>query len=732
MHRSMQRPMSRRSLTTPTNICLSPFHRPLVVMLALLCLAVAIISLYSPSLNAAQGARAEKPVKIIPNRRCLKCHNDEDDMTSERDDGTIVNIYIDAERFSHSVHGEQPCMGCHNSIKKAKHEKPLPKSIGCVECHLKTWEQQQGSDDPQYKRLDVVVAQIDSYMDSVHARPNLMDQSNTNATCYDCHDAHNVGTIGSAARAQYRKNNPQICGRCHEEQKEVYLTSVHGRSLTNPPADPAGSRVSNAHSGGNLEALNTREPKGLALIAAANASTDDSDTSAKNVHQAAGDDSHQITAAVCSDCHTPHSIDSPDKDPVKLMITENCGTCHAKQVRTYEASYHGQVVRAGYTHTAKCYDCHGSHGVMDVDHPESKVHPDNRLGTCRQCHENAPDGFLGFHAHGDANDFENYPEMWIAQRFMDLLIVGVFAFFWTHMLLWIFREWRDRRQGKGYRSDPVKPATVYFRRFSLGWRLAHGVLAIAVMILVLTGTAVLFSGQPWAQYIIGVLGGPQIAASIHRAAALTFIAIFVGHLLVVAWNVVRARGKFEWLGPTSMIPNLQDIKDIGRMFKWFFGLAPRPDFDRWSYWEKFDYWAPFWGMFVIGLSGLMLWFPIQTASVLPGWVFNIATIVHAEEAILAAVFLFTVHYFNVHFRPDKFPMDIVMATGAVPLEEFKHEHRLEYERLEASGELSKYLVKPPSERSTRSGRKITGWLIVLGLILAGLVLNGYFEQLSRH
>jgi hypothetical protein len=68
----------------------------------------------------------------------------------------------------------------------------------------------------------------------------------------------------------------------------------------------------------------------------------------------------------------------------------------------------------------------------------------------------------------------------------------------------------------------------------------------------------------------------------------------------------------------------------------------------------------------------------------------------------------------------------------VPLSEFKHEHRLEYERLEASGELQKYLVKPPSERATRTGRKITGWLIVIGLILAALVLNGYFEQLAGH
>jgi predicted CXXCH cytochrome family protein len=716
--------------------------RPCLPLFALLLLSALSACVFSPSLIAAPGASDAEPVKMIPNRRCLKCHNDEDDKTSERDDGTIVNIFIDADSFAHSVHGEQPCMGCHNSIKKAKHETPLPKSIGCVECHMKTWEQQQGEDDPKYKRLDVVLAQIDSYMNSVHARPNLMDQSNTNATCYDCHDAHRIGTIGSAARAEYRKNNPEICGRCHSQQREAYATSVHGHQAPSPAervsgaAEGQGSGQSPGQSLGQSlgqsmgRASGQASAEGFSLIAAATAAV--SEDATEDSAQAQADGAHRMSAAVCSDCHTPHSIDSPDKDPVKLMITENCGTCHEQQVRTYEASYHGQVVRAGYAYTAKCYDCHGSHGIMDVDDPASKVHPNNRLETCRQCHENAPEGFLGFHAHGDANDFENYPEMWIARRFMDALIIGVFAFFWTHMLLWIFREWRDRRQGKGYRPDPAKPATVYFRRFSLGWRLAHVLLAVAVMLLVLTGTAVLFSGQPWAQYIIGVLGGPRTAATIHRAAALTFIAVFVGHLVVVAWNITRARGKFQWLGPTSMVPNLQDIKDIGRMFKWFFGLAPRPDFDRWSYWEKFDYWAPFWGMFIIGLSGLMLWFPTQTASVLPGWVFNIATIVHAEEAILAAVFLFTVHYFNVHFRPDKFPMDTVMATGAVPLEEFKHEHRLEYERLEASGELSKYLVKPPSERATRSGRKITGWLIVIGLVLAGLVLNGYFEQLASH
>lgn len=609
----------------------------------------------------------------IPNARCLRCHNDEDDKTSEREDGTVVNIYIDRERFEHSVHGNLPCVGCHNSVTKATHEIPLPKSIGCVACHIKIAEAQHGSAEPHYRRLDVVLAQIDGYMNSVHARPNLMDQSRTNATCYDCHEGHQIGTAGSAARAESRMLNHEVCGRCHEQEQAHYTQSVHG----------------------------------MALI-----------------------ERGEAGAATCSDCHTPHHIDSPDQTKVKLAITENCGSCHAKQVKTYERSYHGQVVRLGYTHTAKCYDCHGSHGIMDVKDPGSRVHPDNRLETCRQCHEGAPEGFLGFHAHGDANDFENFPEMWIAARFMEALIIGVFLFFWTHMLLWIYREWRERKAGKGYREDPDHPPQVYFRRFSLGWRVAHGVLAVAVMVLVLTGTAVLFAEQAWARYVMNLLGGPQVAAVIHRVAAVTFAGIFFGHLMAVLIHVIRSGGRFRWLGPTSMVPNWQDLRDIGAMFKWFFGFAPRPKFDRWSYWEKFDYWAPFWGMFIIGLSGLMLWFPIITASILPGWVFNVATIVHAEEAILAAVFLFTVHYFNVHFRPEKWPMDTVMATGAVPLEEFKHEHALEYERLKASGELERYLVKPPSERARRIGRKLTGWMIVFGVILAALVLQGYFGMLS--
>jgi cytochrome b subunit of formate dehydrogenase len=162
------------------------------------------------------------------------------------------------------------------------------------------------------------------------------------------------------------------------------------------------------------------------------------------------------------------------------------------------------------------------------------------------------------------------------------------------------------------------------------------------------------------------------------------------------------------------------------MFRWFLDKGPRPLFDRWTYWEKFDYWAVFWGMAIIGSTGMMLAFPNQTASIFPGWLFNVATIVHGEEAFLAAVFLFTVHFFNNHFRPDKLPPpDVVMFTGSVPLEEFKREHTVQYQRMVDAGQFEKNLVNTPP-RAFILGSKILGiTLITVGLTLLVMVIAGF-------
>jgi len=627
-------------------------------------------------------AASDSAKKIVTNKQCHKCHSDEDEKVETLEDGTEVYIYVDEDKFKDSVHGKQNCVGCHTNITKKYHQEQPTISVSCVECHEEKWEAQQkqaeldgGEGTLKYKRLGVVMEQqIDSYMHSVHAQPSRKDQSRTNATCHDCHDPHNIGTVGSETRAEHRLKNPEVCGKCHEEQKKEYLTSVHGQEVVN---------------------------------------------------------NRNADAAVCSDCHTTHKIDSPELDSTKLAITQSCGSCHEESLKTYMQSYHGQVNTLGYTNTAKCYDCHGSHGLKKVDDPSSKMHLDNRLESCQSCHEDATEGFIGFHPHGNANDYEKYPIIYLTTKFMNLLIIVVFAFFWTHVLLWFYREFRDRQQGKGYKPPSqaliAAKGQLYFRRFTVAWRVIHLLFAMSTMVLVLTGSTLLFAHSAWAPVVIEMLGGPEIEGIIHRTAATTWLTVFVVHFGMAIFNIIKNRKKFRWFGPDSMVPNWKDMQDLVGMFRWFFGRGERPSFDRWSYWQKFDYWAPFWGAGVIGLSGMMLFSPTLTATILPGSVFNIATIVHAEEALLATVFLFTVHFFNAHFRPDKFPMSTTIFTGVIPLDEFKHEHKVEYERLKASGELEKHLVKRPSKLVQNGSNVLGTFLIFAGLTLLTLVLIGYLS-----
>jgi cytochrome b subunit of formate dehydrogenase len=440
----------------------------------------------------------------------------------------------------------------------------------------------------------------------------------------------------------------------------------------------------------------------------------------------------------CVNCHTvikqiPHELPAdwtPDKRKI-LIVKEGCGSCHTHRHETYMETYHGQVNALGYAYTAKCFDCHGTHDIKHVADPASKVHPNNRLQTCQQCHKNATPGFLTFQPHADKHDFQHYPQVYLTSKFMIGLLAGTFAFFWLHSALWFFREWKDRRDGKvrqhiSVEAIPAQARGKYLRRFAPGWRLAHLFFALSLMTLTLTGMTVLYGESSWAPYVAKALGGPKHMAFIHRCAAIVFLSIFIGHVIYMVVHLGKQWRTFKIFGSNSLVPNLKDLSDVIGMFRYFFGKGPRPIFDRWTYWEKFDYWAPFWGVNIIGFSGLMMWFPAFTASFLPGWVFNVGLIAHGEEAFLAAVFLFTVHFFNNHFRPDKFPLDILMFTGRMPVEEFAHDHGVEYRRLVETGEIDKYLTDAPPQPLTTMSKVLGFTLIAIGLSLLGLVLFGFF------
>ncbi len=266
------------------------------------------------------------------------------------------------------------------------------------------------------------------------------------------------------------------------------------------------------------------------------------------------------------------------------------------------------------------------------------------------------------------------------------------------------------------------PPPVFVRRFDAFDRVLHGLLMLSFLSLAATGLPLLFSDEAWARRLTRLLGSFEVAGWLHRVAATLLIVVFLTHLTRLGKRLVRQRDWGLLWGPRSMVPQPRDLRDLVGHVRWFLGRGPRPRFDRFTYWEKFDYWAVFWGMGIIGASGLLLWFPTLFAAFVPGWVFNIALLVHGEEALLAVGFIFTIHFFNGHLRPEKFPMDTVIFTGRVTEAELAHERPDEYERLQREGGLAALREDPPPAWLLRFGRTVGTIAVVIGLVLVGFIL----------
>lgn len=250
----------------------------------------------------------------------------------------------------------------------------------------------------------------------------------------------------------------------------------------------------------------------------------------------------------------------------------------------------------------------------------------------------------------------------------------------------------------------------FIQRFTRLNRILHILMIVSFLTLALTGMTLKFSYTGWAVILSKFFGGFESAGYLHRFAATIMIGVFVTHLIDVFKLKRKEFGSWKKLlkSDNSMLFNKKDLKDFLNSLKWFMGKGERPEYGRWTYWEKFDYFAVFWGMFVIGSTGMTLWFPEFFTHFVPGWFINVATIIHSDEALLATGFIFTVHFFNTHLRPEKFPMDIVIFSGSMSLEEFKLDRPDEYKKLVESGKLEKYIVQPYPPIVIKA-IKIFGW-----------------------
>ncbi len=650
----------------------------------------------------------------IANRDCMRCHGDPS-LTVTRA-GSPAPLFVNEDELARSRHSRTACVQCHTGATPT-HDRPcdtVAEKVDCSICHADVVNQYQesthgmlfakgnpdapgcngchgthgvmGKNEPGSPtfarnvpglcadchrsgqqaavRRSETATQVENYMDSIHAKGLLESGLTVTANCADCHTAHSELPAADPRSAVHRANVGATCGRCHHGIMELFDQSIHSPQV--------------ADTGEELP--------------------------------------------VCSDCHSAHEIQRVDRSDFRGHIMDQCGECHEQITEEYFETFHGKVSRLGYERAATCYDCHGSHDILPTSDPRSRLSHDNIVETCASCHPGSHRQFAGYLSHATHHDPDKYPYLFITFWAMTGLLLGTFTISWLHTLMWLPRSLQYRKEIAAVTGDGHGKS--YVQRFSNYERNLHLMVVVSFLGLAATGMILKFSYTGWAQAVSKVIGGFGATGWIHRVCALMTFAYFGLHI----YDLVRkkaASGKGWWrftFGPESMMFNGRDLKEFVGSLKWFLGKGVRPQYGRWTYWEKFDYFAVFWGVFVIGSTGLILWFPEFFTRFLPGWMVNVATIVHSDEALLATGFIFTIHFFNTHFRPEKFPMDTVVFTRGMPLEEFKRDRPREYQQLVESGELESRLMPPPTEMVSRRW-KIFGYAaLCFGLVLIFLII----------
>ncbi|MEE9271025.1 MAG: cytochrome c3 family protein [Candidatus Krumholzibacteria bacterium] len=651
----------------------------------------------------------------VSDRACLKCHEKTD--VHKIVAGDTLSMTVDRSAIARSVHENIPCVKCHVDIDpRLKRPCEPAGKIDCSNCHAKISE--------EYYTSGHGVAHVNGISEAPY--------------CTTCHGEHGTRSHRDETAATFRASVPELCGDCHREGGKAaqvadltettaladYSRSVHGRGLTEKGLLPSAICIDCHGSHMVLKHTDERSTVFAKNVPATCAGCHRGiyKQYIKSVHYSA-DGEHEGKLPNCADCHSSHTIGEVEKDQFMTEVTEQCGSCHTHLGDTYLETMHGKAYRLGYLQAAKCSDCHGAHMILSHNDPNSTVGFRNIVTTCQKCHEDANARFTGYLTHATHHDPVKYPILYYTYWTMTWLLIGVFGFFGVHTLLWLPRSFKLMREQKAVKSKPH--GRHYIKRFTLPQRLTHLCVIVSFMSLALTGMMLKFSGMPWAAFIANLLGGVQTAGVIHRVAAVITFGYFAFHLTSLARY--KRKRRISWreliLGKGSMMFNRKDVIDFVGTLKWFFGKGPRPNYGRWTYWEKFDYMAVFWGVAIIGASGLMLWFPVLFTKFVPGWLINVATIIHSDEALLAVGFIFTVHFFNTHLRPEAFPMDTVVFTGVVPLEHYKSDRPEAYEELKRSGELRKRVVTKVISKRYETMIRLAGYtFLTIGIVLTCLII----------
>ncbi|OGO32419.1 MAG: hypothetical protein A2Z29_02150 [Chloroflexi bacterium RBG_16_56_11] len=215
-------------------------------------------------------------------------------------------------------------------------------------------------------------------------------------------------------------------------------------------------------------------------------------------------------------------------------------------------------------------------------------------------------------------------------------------------------------------------------RFDVHQIIQHAGLMVSFVILVFTGLPLKFHDWAISQWWVGVWGGIEVTRTAHIAAAWIMLAVCLYHVFYLLYTILVKKKPF----PVKIIPGPSDFREYYQEMAYYLGFRKtRPLVDRFSWKEKFDYWAIFWGMPVMFISGFIMMYPVFVTKFLPGWFVSAALVAHSDEAMLALVWIVLVHIFFNHFTPGHLPLNTSIFTGKVNVKKYREEHALEYERM---------------------------------------------------
>jgi cytochrome b subunit of formate dehydrogenase/DnaJ-class molecular chaperone len=638
----------------------------------------------------------------LKNEDCLACHGDA--SLSVDVNGKPHSLFVDAGKLKHSVHDSMfTCVDCHTDVKSLAHETP-PKKITCVQCHA----------DAQT-----------AYEHSTHAR--LTAAKTPAATCSDCHgSAHEALAVADAKSPVNHANVPATCGRCHGQKFLMesngqsaqpflsYQDSVHGRAIEN----------------GSKKAAVCTDCHGTHEILAANEQA--SPISKFNVPATCGkchtEIQHTFMASIhgqgiargnklapdCTDCHGIHSI-KQHQDPNSPVAAANvsrdsCARCHegvrlsqefgvpGQRVSSYFDSYHGLATQGGSVVAANCSSCHGVHDILPSSDPHSSVNHANLGGTCGKCHKGVTQKFTLTRVHLQdgggsggtlSSDIGGFAVHWVRMIYIPLIIL-VIGFMALHNLI----IWRRKL------AERHKAHSVTVVRMTTNQRWQHLVLLTSFIVLVISGFALKYP-ESWFAQLLGM--SERLRSVVHRVAGVVLIGAGIYHVFYLA--AAHEGRRLLW----DLAPGPSDLRGAIHAMLYYIGFrSDKPQFGRFNYAEKAEYWALVWGTGLMGLTGVMLWAKVWVGNLLARWWVDVATAIHFYEAILATLAILVWHFYQVFFDPDVYPMNSAWWDGKMPIDHYREEHELDTETLAHPVDRAPAHPNPPESKPQLGPAPATG------------------------